>query len=238
MDTMKKLGKILTFLLIGAGFFACSDDDNSAPFEIIGDVFVIKRTIGDEVKYANSYVAWGNQPMSHAEVTTPGGANLTLNPASDNLYTYAKEPGINDYFASAPVEGNYQFLVINEDITHQSVDLLDFDDIAFTTLSSAEMVNGVLSVQWETNSIAEAYLIRLINVSGDVAFLSQTLPTQMTRLDIGANTASGSWSETPEAGNDYTVELMTFRFEDDAISSDAAYHIQEVAVTEQEITWE
>ncbi len=238
MDTRIKLGKTLIIFLVLAGLFACSDDDNSAPFEIIGDVFVIKRTIGDEVKYANSYVAWGNQPMSHAEVSTPAGASLTLDPATENLYTYAKEPGLNEYFASAPVQGNYQFLVINEDITHQTADLLDFDDIAFSTLSSAEMVDGVLSVQWESNSIAEAYLIRLINTSGDVAFLSQTLPTQMTRLDIGANTASGSWSETPEAGNIYTIEFLTFRFEDDATSLDATKNIQEIAVTEQDITWE
>ena len=163
---------------------------------------------------------------------------MTLDPASDNLYTYAKEPGLNEYFASAPVEGNYQFLVINEDITHQSVDLLDFDDIAFSTLSSYDVADGVLSVQWESNSVAEAYLIRLINQSGDVAFLSQTLPTQMTRLDIGANTASGSWSETPVAGNVYTIEFLTFRFEDDATSLDATKNIQEIAVTEQEVIWE
>ncbi|MDX8337971.1 hypothetical protein SLH46_02175 [Draconibacterium sp. IB214405] len=235
---MMKFGKILTIILVFAGLFACNKDDNSVPFEVIGDVFVIKRTIGEEVKYANSYVAWGNQPMSHAEVTTPGGANMTLYPTSGEQNIYAKEPALNEYYASAPVEGNYQFLVINEDITHQSVDLLDFDDIAFTTLTSAEMVDGVLSVQWETNSIAEGYRIRLINQSNAVAFLSQPLPSQMVRLDIGAATASGSWSETPEAGNVYTVEFLTIRYEDDATSNDATKHIQEIAVTEQDITWE
>jgi hypothetical protein len=82
-------------------------------------------------------------------------------------------------------------------------------------------------------------VIRLINEAGDIAFLSQTLPVQMTSLqEIGVGTASGSWLETPEVGNVYNIELLTLRFEDDAISSNAAYHIQEIAVTEQEITWQ
>ena len=239
MDTMMKIGKTLTIFLIVAGFFACNDDDNSVPFEVIGDVFVIKRTVDNEEKFAHSYVAWGNQPMSHAEVTTPGGANITLDPANEILNTYAKEPNLNEYSTSAPVEGNYQFLVINEDITHQSVDLLDFDNIAFTTITSAEVSNQQLAVHWETNDNAEAYLIRLINEAGEIAFISQTLPVQMTSLqEIGVGTASGSWQETPEIGNVYNVELLSVRFEDDAVSNDAAYHIQEIAVTEQEVTWQ
>ncbi|GEM_PF-834835 len=238
MDTMMKIGKTLTIFLIVAGFFACNDDDNSVPFEVIGDVYVIKRTINDEVKYANAYVAWGNQPMSHAEVTTPTASNFTLDPASENLNTYAKEPALAEYSTAAPVQGNYQFLVINEDITHESADLLDFDDIDFTPISSADMVNNVLSVQWETNSVAEGYQIRLINQSGDIAFFSVALPEQMVRLDIGTNAASGAWYETPEPGNVYTLEFLTIRYEDDATSLNAAKNIQEVAVTEQEVTWQ
>ncbi|WP_297097712.1 hypothetical protein [uncultured Draconibacterium sp.] len=236
---MMKIGKTLTIFLIVAGFFACSDDDNSVPFEVIGDVFVIKRNIDGEDQYANSYVAWGNQPMSHAEVTTPGAASLTLDPASENMNTYAKEPALAEYSSAAPVEGNYQFLVINEDITHQAVDLLDFDNIAFTTITSAEVDNQLLAVHWETNANADAYVIRLINEAGEMAFVSQTLPTQMTSLqEIGVGTANGSWQETPEVGNVYNIEFLTIRFEDDAVSSDAAYHIQEIAVTEQETTWQ
>ena len=238
MDKMMKLGKALTIVLVIAGVFACSDDDNSAPFEVIGDVFVIKRNIDGEDQFANSYVAWGNQPMSHAEVTTPAGANMTLNPASDNLNTYAKEPTLANYSTSAPTEGNYQFLVINEDITHQAVDLLDFDNIDYTGIVSATVDMDLLSVEWESNNNAEAFLIRLMNEAGEIAFLSQTLPVQMSYIEIGSNTASGSWLETPQTGNIYTLELLTFRFEDDAVSSDAAYHIQEVAITEQQITWQ
>ncbi|WP_347839168.1 hypothetical protein [uncultured Draconibacterium sp.] len=238
MNKMKNLGKILTIVALATALFACSDDDGGEPFEIIGDVFVIKRTMDDEVKYANSYAAWGNQPMSMAKVTTPLGAEITLSPASENSYTYAKEPTTSDYSTAWPVEDNYQFLVINEDITHQAVDLLDFDDIEFSTISSTGFVGTDLSVEWESNPLAEAYMIRLYNSNKQIAFHSQTLPTQMTRLDFGPGTASGSWSETPEAGKVYTLELLTFRFEDDATSSDAAFHIQEIAITETEVTWQ
>ncbi|SES82015.1 hypothetical protein SAMN05444285_102174 [Draconibacterium orientale] len=237
MDTMMKIGKTLTILFLVAGLFACNDDDNSVPFEVIGDVYVIKRTVNDEVKYANAYVAWGNQPMSHAEVTVPGGANFTLNPASENQNIYAKEPTLAEYSTAAPVEGNYQFLVINEDITHESTDLLDFDNIAFTPISSADIDNNILSVQWETNSAADGYQIRLINQSGDLAFSSVALPKQMVRFDIGTNTASGAWYETPVADNVYTIEFLTIRYEDDATSLDAVKNIQEIAVTEGEVTW-
>ena len=239
MNRMKNFGKILTIFLIGTGIFACNDDDNSAPFEVIGDVYVIKRTINDEVKYANSYVAWGNQPMSLAEVTTPQGIKITLDPADNALYTYAKEPNLDEYSTAAPVEGNYQFQVINEDIPHQSVDLLDFDNMAFTTITSAEVTNQQLSVDWETNENAEAYVIRLIDEDGEIAFLSQTLPIQITSLqEIGIGTSTGAWQETPEVGDVYNLELLTFRFEDDANNSNITYHIQEIVITEQEITWQ
>ncbi len=239
MDTMMKIGKTLTILLIVAGFFACNDDDNSVPFEVIGDVFVIKRNINDEDNYATAYAAYGNQPMSHAEVTTPNAVNLTLDPLPENLSTYSKEPVLDEYSTSAPVEGNYQFLVINEDITHQANDLLDFDNIVYTTITSAEVSNQLLAVHWETNDNADNYVIRLINEAGEMAFVSQLLPVQMTSLqEIGIGTANGSWQETPEVGNVYNIELLTIRYEDDAINSDAAYNFQEIAVTEQEITWQ
>lgn len=238
MDTMKKLGKILTFLLIGAGFFACSDDDNSVPFEVIGDVFVIKRNIDDEAKYAVAYAAYGNQPISVAKVSLPQGSELTLSPTDESNRTWERTPALGEYTNVQPSKENYQFLVINEDINHEATDLLEFDNIDTTKIESATFVIEGLSIQWESNTYGEGYRILLINPTGQVAFRSVPLPEVQKQLIFSAQTASGTWYETPASGQNYTVELHTYRYEDDAISEEYNHEVQEIVVSKTTITWQ
>lgn len=238
MDTLMKFGKTLILFLIVVGFFACSDDDSSAPFEVIGDVFVIKRTINNEAKYAVAYAAYGNQPMDIAKVTLPQGAELTLTPADDNMQTWEKIPTLNEFSSSIPAETNYQFLVVNEDINHQAIDLLEFDNIDTTKIDAVEFVNEGLSIKWISNPLGERYRITLINEAGEIAFNSLPLLKQQKQLIFNNPTASGNWFETPTPGKVYTIELLTFRFEDDAISEEFDHHIQEINVSSDKIVWQ
>jgi hypothetical protein len=229
--------KLSLLFFIVTGLFSCNKDDGAEPFSVIGDVIVLKKTFDGEVKYANSYIAWGTQPMTMAKVITPYGPEFQLEALSEAKNTYAKEPVDSDFSSSTPTEGNYHFLVIHEDISHDAVDLLEFDDIDTTVISSVLIANQVISVQWEANADADNFVIRLVNASGDLTFVSQTLPKEQKRLDFSPGT-SGAWQGTPVVGEDYQVELLAIRYENVSDAEDLSYHIQEISIGQQTVTWE
>lgn len=240
MKKLKNIGKTLVLFSLALGFFACNDDDDgSAPFDIIGDVIVIKKLVDDESVYANSYIAYGNQPMSLAQVTTPSGEEIMLSPAGADQYTYAQSPGFDDYVPVEEIEmGNYMFDVINEDIPHQDVDLLVFEDIDYTTITLFETEVDMLTVEWDQNSMADAYMLRLVDDAGSVIFMSQLLGTQVERFVIDPNDPQGTWAQSPIAGQDYTFELLAYLFEEDATDSDYSFNVQEISITEEMVTWQ
>lgn len=238
MKRLKNIGKTLVLFSLALGFFACDDDDgNSAPFDIIGDVLVVKKLVGEEAMYANSYIAYGNQPMSLAQVTTPSGEEIMLSPAGSDNYTYAQSPGSDDYMPEIE-EGNYMFDVINEDIPHQDVDLLVFSNIDFTEITLFETDVDMLTVEWEENDMAEAYMLRMVDEQGAVIFMSQLLGTQVERFVIDPNDPQGTWAELPNSGEDYTFELLAYLFEEDATDSDYTFNVQEISITEEMFTWQ
>jgi len=224
-------------LLVAFGLFSCGDDGGTAPFSVIGDVIVIKRSVDGEMKYANSYYAWGTQPMQMAKVITPLGPEFNLDALSDKKNTYGKEPSLNEYSSSVPTEGNYMFLVMHEEISHEAVDLLTFDDIDTTAISSVTISNEIASVEWENNPDADNFVVRLTNTSGDLIFVSQTLSKEQRRLDFSPG-AYGAWQEAPVVGVDYIVEVLCIKYEDITNADDLAYHIQEISVAQQNTTWE
>ncbi len=237
MIKIQKFRNSVLMLLVAFGLFSCGDDGGTAPFSVIGDVIVIKRTVDGEMKYANSYYAWGTQPMQMAKVITPTGPEFTLDALSDLKNTYGKEPGLNEFSSSAPAEGNYMFLVMHQDISHEAVDLLTFDDIDTTAISSVTISNQAASVEWVNNPDADNFVVRLTNTSGDLIFVSQTLSKEQRRLDFSPG-AYGAWQETPVVGEDYLVEVLCIKYENTMDTEDLSYHIQEISVAQQSTTWE
>ncbi|HYQ56723.1 MAG TPA: hypothetical protein VEP89_05185 [Draconibacterium sp.] len=238
MKNFKNLKKALIILFVLAGMFACSDDDNSVPFKVFGDVYVIKRIVDNEAKYAIAYAAHGNQPMSVAKVSLPQGSELTLTPTDASMRIWNNIPAKEVYTNIIPAENNYQFLVVNEDINHQATDLLTFDNIDTTIIKSVSFVTEGLSIEWESNPFGEGYRVLLINSAGQLAFRSLPLLEIQKQLIFNHPTASGTWYETPSAGKSYTIELHTYRYEDDATESEYDHEIQEINVSESDIIWQ
>lgn len=237
MDTMMKIGKTLTIFLIVAGFFACSDDDNSVPFEVIGDVYVIKRNIDNEAKYAIAYAAHGNQPMSIAKVSLQG-SEIILSPTDESNRTWNKIPSLSEFTTTIPDDSNYQFLVVNEDINHDATDLLEFDNIDTTKIESVTFVNEGLSVEWESNPLAERYRVLLVNDMEEIVFRSHSLLKEQKQLIFDDPTANGTWTESPTVGQEYSLELHAYRYETDAISEEYNHEIQEIVVSKTTIIWQ
>lgn len=232
---MKKL--LVMFLGIGI-LFSCDDDPNVAPFDVIGDVYITKKMINEEVKFANSYYAYGNQAITMAQVTTPDGTEIQLRAIGSDGYTFGKTATETDFTIDIPDEGNYMFDVIHEEIQHQTVDLLVFNNLDFTVISSTDLANERLSVEWEENPDAEVYMLRLISQEGEIIFTSPTLPSQANRYEIETNTGSGSWAAGyPNNGDMYTLEMHAFIFDEEATETDYTFNIQEVSISEEEVTW-
>jgi len=237
--TIQKLGKYALLVVLATGMFACNKDDNTTSFTVIGDVFVTKRLINDQEMFAKSYFAYGNDAMETAEVTTIDGDTYELEPTSSYENIYAKLPTASDYTTDIPEEENYQFNVVNEGIPHQSTDLLLFDDLQFPVITEVSLENYVLSVDWETGDDAEAYIVQLINQSGSIVFSSQILSTQYTHFEIESTNISGTWATGyPVVGDTYTLELSAVIFDPEAGDVDYEFHIQEIAISENDITWE
>lgn len=238
MIKFQKIAKLLTLFLAAGILFSCDDDPTVVPFDVIGDVFVTKRMIDEEAQFANSYYAYGNQAMTMAQVTTPDGTEIELNSVNADGYTFGKTASDTDFTFDAPEEGNYAFDVIHEAIQHQAVDLLVFNDLDFTVISLAAMENSMLVVEWEENPDAEVYMLRLMSQEGEVVFNSPTLPSQTIRYEIDTNTGSGNWADGyPNNGDIYTLELHAFIFDEEATEADYTFNIQEVSISDEEVTW-
>ena len=237
MKSLKRTGKIIVLLGIIIGFFACDDDDNTAAFEIIGDVYTIKKLEDNDVIFAKAYFAFGNQPMSLAQVTTPEGEEIMLEPLPGNDNVYSKEPGMNDFTDEIPETGNYTFDVINEDIPHQAVDLLEFDflDIPVIDTTYWNEATQTMSVEWDQLEDAESYLVKLSDLDGNIVYVGQLLASVNVKFEIDLST--GSWFSFAEPGTAYNVELHAFMYEAGSGNDDYMYNIQEISIGVKELIW-
>lgn len=242
MIKIQKIGKNLALLLIAAGLFACSDDENVEEFKVLGDVFVTKRLADNQVMFAKSYFVYGTQPMETAKVTTPDAEEILLTATDSRENTFSKVATSSDYTANIPTEGNYQFNVVFQGTPQQSVDLLQFDNLDLPVITIAELANFVLSVEWDANVGTDNYMLSLRNESDEIIYNTTFLPSHLERFDINPSSdETGTWATNyPNIGDIYTLELHAIKFDPDAASNDYNVNIQlqEVAIGTHNITWE
>lgn len=239
MIKIQKISKAFILLLAVAGLFSCNDDDTTAPFDVIGDVFITKKMIGDEEQFAASYYAYGTQPMTDAKVSTPDAEEFDLDAATGSTSTWIKVAEEDDFINELPTLGTYTFTVTHEAVEHETTDDVIYNDLKFTEITNKEMVSDILSLEWEAGPGAEGHMVRLINETGDIVFGSAFIPEQGTQLEIGVNTGTGSWlSGYPNTGDTYAIELHAFSFESGVADDQKTFHIQGIAITDDSVTWE
>jgi len=239
MITIPKFDRILAVLLTAAIFVSCNDDDNTADFTVIGDVFTTKKTINEEVQYARSYYAYGNQPMSAAKVTTPNASEITLTAANSIGNTWHKAASNGDFSTTVPTEGNYQFDVLHEDVPHEAFDILKIEDLPFSTITTNTVENSTLTVEWEGSAESEGHTIRLLSTNDEIIYASQLLSSEAIKLIIDPSNSSGTWLDGyPNIGDTYKLELHAFLFDSEASDLDRTYNIEVIAISEDEVIWE
>ena len=239
MIKIQKISKAFILLVAVAGIISCNED-NVEPFEGIGDVYTTKRIIHDEPQYAQSYFAYGTQPMSMAKVSTPDGDEIQLTATDAIENTWAKSADLFDYSPDFPMEGDYLFTVLHEDVPHEFSDKVTFIDLDFSEITLTEMIDGVLTVEWSAGPDSQGHSIRLLSPTGDLVFISSFVLEQNTKLVIGENMGAENWADGyPNVGEDYTLEIHSFAFESTAANQDRIdLHIEEIAISEETVTWE
>lgn len=231
---------ILLILALPAFFFACNDEDENIAFEVQADAYIVKKKMNDEMKYGIAYFAYGNKAIESATVTPPSGAGdaFSLEASQSSVYTYFKEPSADDYSATFPIEGQYVFDVESQDgEVIQQADLVQNGLLELPVITETTYHSDVqsLKVEWEAPDSADGHVVKLLNESGDIVFLSFTLTAVAEEYEI--NQASGNWNGSAYSGENYTVQVQAFTHESGVSQDDLLYNIQEIAIAEKQVAW-
>lgn len=237
MNQLKKFGKILIVVFLVSGLYSCDEESGTLNFKIIGDVLVLKKKVNDATVYAQAYFAYGTEPMTSAEVVTPGGNSIALLPLDQLQLTWAKEATANDFSTNLPQVGSFKFSVVNEGITHEASDLLVFDNIDFPVIDSTSYstFNQTMTVEWQAVEGANHYMVKLAKPDGTIIYFSNLLFNNVLSFEIDTNL--GSWTEYPVDGGTYSLEVHAIKYESEANQTEYAYQVQEVSIAEKDIVW-
>jgi len=234
MKNMKKFGPLFILILVLTGVTSCNKDNTEA-FEVKGDAIIIKRMLTGEDMYASALYAYGNYQMSAVSVITPNEQTIILTAADENKRAYLKEPGIADFSTTVPTTGLYTFYVTNEDIEHTASDVLEFNDLAYPTITEASYDGGAITVVWDPVDGASNYMVKLVDTSFKTVFTGYLLTSSSSIFQI--QNGMGTWNSTPVSGETYFVEVHAFEYDTEATSSDYTYNINEISIATETIVW-
>lgn len=227
--------KLFILLFALAGLASCDKGQETAEFEVTGDVFISKRIINAETKYARSFYAYGNQPMTSVEVTLSEGGVLALSEADETLRTWIDLPTLADFETIVPEDGIFDFTVVNEDIEHTVSDIVEFTDPDIPTIDSVKYTSQTVYVGWESASGADRYIVQMVDENNELVFIGQLLNSDFVKYVIAD--ASGTWNQNPEFGITYKVEVHAFFFEDNATVENYQYNVNEVTIASEDVVW-
>ena len=251
---MKKKAVILVFLL-ALILGACEKNGNGGTEgpEFYADVYVLKKRTGGEIKYAPAFFVYSiNDPVDSVNVTPPGGAGepFQLAPSSGSFHTYLREPSTADFQNTTPSEGDYLFNIFFGGSGHeQKTDSLANGNLGVPEIKSYfyQQQDQSMNVQWDAAAGADGYIVKLLDTSQEIVFLSFTIPSGTEEFNISDYT--GSFSQPVYFDEDYILQVESFSYESGAYYLDdkngyyvgdepAAYNIREVALDEMQIVWE
>lgn len=223
-------------LLVAGNLISCNDNV-SAPFSVIGDSYIINRVGEEDIIFAQAYWAYGTQAMQSAKVTNPEGEEIILDPISTAKNIYALEPTLSDFSSELPVEGEYLFEVSNEDISHETTDLVTSDMLDIPVIDTAYYVDmrESMVVTWTPDGASEKYMVKMTDLDGNLIFSSNLLNSSQSAYEI--ERSAGSWFSYVQPGETYSIELHGILYEPTATNEDFLYNVQEISIGVSECKW-
>lgn len=235
---MKMLRPAGLVLLMTVLFTSCLENKDPQ-FDIVGDVFVVKKRVDNEVKYAPTYFVYGNLGIKSAKVTLPdAGGTVTLEGTTGSL-TYFKEPAEADFSANTPDEGNYLFEAISsKDETLQIGDELEIEDLIIPDFDILEFESSTkLHVSWNEITGADGFFLRILDDEGNYVYISNSIDKNTFEYNI-MDDDSQNWKQSVSSGETYTIQINAVVYDAEATAISSAYNIQMIATSQAQITWE
>jgi hypothetical protein len=227
-------------LIVGIIILFSCDKNNKVEFKVIPEVILMKKEINDTIRYALAFYAYSTSNLQSAEVTFPGsvGSPVSLTTFKNNLFTFAKEPGVNDYSKTAPLNGEYQFSVQNtEGEIFEGSDFLAASNLEIPTITGTtyNTSNNSLKINWEKVEGTDSYFVKLLNQNLETVYTGYMVDPDSTNYTIFSS--DQGWEKSPVSGNAYTLQLNAVLFEDHIDLTEYYYHVNSMSIAETQITW-
>lgn len=241
---MKREYIILFFISIVLILGACSKEKQN-PFEAAADVYYLSKVRGDSIVVGLVYYAFGNQPMTSGEVSTPDGKKVQLNKSIENGYTIFYEPYEDDFDTIYPPEGTYVF-----DLKSANGDKLQIDDALKKSGLVIPHINSIVyealdesyDISWNFDINADAYKMYLYDETREIVFVSNFIDNGSGIFTLIENDM-GTWEKQVNYGDKYIIQLQALNYVENVISGDLdnqtaqKFNLQEIAVAEKSFYW-
>lgn len=237
----KKILTIALLVLLAFGFTSCFDEPEDE-FQVEADVYYINKMVNGVWVHGTTYYVYGNQSMSSATVTTPlSGETIELKPAANFYNVMVNSPAEEDYTAFIPEQGNFQFEVTSEkgEVLYSS-DEQDFENLEGAVIDSIGYDTGsfLVKVTWNKIDDCDGYYLKMFDAADELVFEGYGVGTDVTEFIVSEYYNTGNWEKEPVDGEDYSLLLQTFVYDNDATTSNASYNIKEVTLTDTTLTWQ
>ncbi len=243
MNWKKFLVNVLPVIMI-LGLASCFNDDDNDTFSVQADVYYINKLVDTQWVHGTTYYVYniyGSQAISSAKVTTPASETINLEQAVAYYNVFVNSPDDEDYSTAAPEEGNFLF-----EVTSSKGEVLNVSDAQeFVNLEGAAIdsikfdnSNSGMKIFWNEIDDADGYHINMYDSSDNLIFESYSIAPDYTELLVSPGVSTGSWNTSPKEGQEYTVLLQTFVYDDDADKTNYPYSIKEISIRDTTVTWQ
>lgn len=234
--------KIGIYLLLLAGFIfnSCAETrlkEDGEVFDGYGDIYIQKKRVEGEILYAPHYYLHANSSIHSANVETPDGKLVELEPF-EFLDTYIKKPTEEEFKSSMIPTGMYYFKgVYGDNETFEITDIFNGATINFPQIDSLgyDTTNFYIYVSWKSLNGADVYKIKLLNQSGSLVFEGPALTHESNVYGIDIHT--DGWITAPYKGDVFTLQLHAFSLDDDANDNNWYHNIECNSFSETEVIW-
>jgi hypothetical protein len=232
---MKKLSFIL--FLIGSilAFNSCNDDE--VDFNAYGDVIVLSRYLEtDELEFAAAYYAYGNKSMENVTVITPDGNNIELEPYNEYITSsFKKEPTDENYSPNLPLSGVYQFVISTTSNETDSVsDIVESENFVYPVkINDVSFTDNTLSAEWDEVPNADAYGIRIVNLSDPETIYFSSGWFSETSFELSY--VNSQITNPLQSGEEVIIEILACKFED--VVGDI-YNFESISSSRTTLIWE
>lgn len=241
---MKKLNclKFLVLLFATTLLLSSCNDDDDDEFTAYSDAVFIKKKIDGQTKVATNYYAYSINGIESVKVKTPYNNIIELDKYQNSSISFWKEAADSTYTTGIPAEGigTYNFEVIGKDGDTLNVkDVQAFDNISIPEIDSMSYTSSKgLYVHWDSIIGADSYVLKMFDTNENLIFTGIELKASYPySYLLYGNSSWGSWESSPENDKSYVLRIYGRVYDSNATSSDYAYNVQEISISDSTITW-